>query len=623
MVSFLHFSTLPFLIYKNNTITVRLAVIGQPSVLPVKIELWCYPNNEPTVVQMKKIMGFNKYSVFSGETLIDPSYNLQSYAFRVYLQEGDTKWVTSRKVSINEPLAHERFTVKLQESGSLWMRDQIFYQIFPDRFASSKIPDEEFDKQMDTTPENLLYKRFNGDLKGIMNKLDYIQSLGCTGIYLNPITESTEVHGYDCNDFFKVDPHFGTNEEFVELINEVHKRNMKVIISLPINHVGEDHPLYDVKDLTGKGACHHEDSPYRSCFTFRDGQPVYWKKVPHLVKLDYASPYVQDMIYKGEDSVIKHYLKRPYQVDGYHIASAHMIGSNGSAKDNMIYLHDINKVAKSINPECYMVCEHYYDAKPWLCNPSQQGDSALNLFGFYKPMIQYLSGKDYYTREPIKYSAEDFKNFIERYHTGIAYDTLCCLFNLIGNHDTRRIATIFNNNPQLIRIALTMMYTWIGVPCIYYGDEIGLTGEKDHNSRIPMDWTNEKEVFKKLIVTLAKFRQENEVMTKGTLAITFAKDTIVVYERCYQENKSIVIINSGNNVTTVNLTENLINFKIQESLALEDESKTAEEEAKEKRGRYKLRGSLIMDNIRIMNVADLDANNSVRIGPTSALIIQV
>ncbi len=616
MVELLHFSCPPFLTYKDSTITVRLAARGKNSVPPVKIELWCFPNNEPAVVEMKPILTMDRWSIYTGETLLDQSYNKQSYAFRIYFPDGNVKWFTSRKISINEPLTHERFTVNLHESASLWMRDQMFYHIVPDRFASSGISDENFASQMDATDENTMSSRYHGDIKGIISKLDYIVSLGFTGIYLSPVTDSSDILGTRCRDFYRIQQDLGSEDDLIRLIEEIHGRGMKIILDLPVNHVGDDHPYFDTGDLTGCGACRHENSPYRKYFTFRNGKAVVWKDDQHLVKLDYACDDVQKMMYRGDDSVIKHYLKPPFSVDGLKLGAVQMLGANGSAQSNMFYLHEINREAKAVNPECYIVNEHNHDAKPWLCNPIQQEDSALNVCGFYKPMLQYLSGRDYYTGDKIKYSAEDFKNFIERYHSGIPHDKLCSLFNLIGNYDTCRIASMLNGNPQLIRVAIAMMYTWVGVPCIYYGDEIGLTGSKQLSYK-PMDWNNRKDVFKKLIVTLSKFRHENKVIIQGSLMITYANGGILVYERCYGRNKTIVIINSGNTVSTVDLTDNLESLKIQQLLADTDSQEKPPVSSK-----YSIKGSLMMDNIRIMSVLELDKNGKVRIGPTSALIIQ-
>jgi alpha-glucosidase len=617
MVEFLHFSCPPFLIYKNNAITVRIAVSDTKDSVPVKIELWCFPNNEPAVVEMTRILEQEDCSVYTGETLLDQSYNLQSYAFRIYFSDSTVIWLSSRKISRNEPLAHERFTVNLHESASLWMREQMFYQIVPDRFASDRVSDEIFATQFEPTDENFISARYHGSLAGIMSKLDYICSLGFTGIYLCPVTDTSGILGYKCRDYYSIQSDLGTEEDLIRLIEEIHRRGMKIILDLPVNHVGDDHPYYDVSDVTGHGACCHEDSPYRNYFTFRNGKAVVWKDDPHFVKLDYANRDVQDMMYRGTDSVIKHFLKPPYSVDGIKLGSVQMLGGNGTAQANMFHLHEINNEAKAVNSECYVVNEHNYDAKPWLCNPIQQEDSALNVCGFYKPMLQFLSGKDYYTGEKFKYSAEDFRNFIERYHSGIPHDKLCSLFNMIGNHDTCRIASVLNGNPQLIRVAITMMYTWIGVPCIYYGDEIGLTGERKQLSYKPMDWNNKKDIFRKLIVTLARFRHENKVIIRGSLEITYASGSVLIYERCYNRNKTIVVVNSGSTVSTVDLTENVKTLKIQQTLADADNHESTQVSRK-----YNVKGSLMMDNIRIMSIAELDKGNKTRIGPTSALIIQ-
>ncbi len=606
MVTFHHFSCPPYLLYRDNTITVRLAITGEKSALPTEIQLWCYPSNEPAVVPMIRILEKDSFAVFSGEAVLDPSYNQQSYTFRALFPDGSFLWIASKLESINEPLAQDRFTVSLHESDCLWMREEIFYRIEPGFFASHTANDQEFSAGTG-----------GGTFQGIAGKLDYVSSMGFTGICLGSVLPAATPGGSGCLDYRETDPALGSAEDLAALSGELHRRGMKLIADLQMNHVSADHPWFDRQDRTGSGACHHEDSPSRKFFTFRDGSPVYWHDDNNLLKLDYSCRELQEIMFRSPDSVVASFLRPPLSADGLCLRSAHMIGGHGSANGNMYYLHEIFAAARKINPASCIICEHQYDARPWLSSALQQEESALNICGFYMPMFQFLTGLDFRTGKKIKYRAEDFREFIDRYHSGISHDKLCSMLNVVSTRETGRIAGMLKGNPQLIRVALTMMYTWIGSPCVLYGDEIGMAGDSADGAPLVMDWKITRDLYRKLITTLARFRKDNQVITKGTLAITHASGTILVYERSFDLHRTIVIINSGNSVSSVDLTRNVESLRIQEELSSFDASRPAPV-----KNRYNVRGSLIMDNIRVMSIGELDSRNKVSIGPTSALIIQ-
>lgn len=619
MITFLHFPCQPFLTHQSEKIiNIKIAALGQASEQPLKVELWDYPNNEPAVTEMQQDLQTETFTIYSADIQNDPSCNLQSYVFRLHLPGNELKWLSSLKLSINEPLASERYNVNLNISSASWMQDQIFYQIFPDRFASSKVDDMDFALQYEPTPENLTKCRYQGDLKAIKNKISYLKKLGFTGIYLNPVLSSPSIHGFDVTDFSKVNPNLGTNDDLIELIKEVHEKQMKVILDLPAASVSSEYPMYDKKDETGCGACCHRDSPFRGCFTFNDGQAAACCFDSSQVKLNYASQKVQDMMYRDENSAIKKYLSAPYEADGLRLVGSHIIGSKGTSFDNHRYLKKIMRSAKDANPNCYIMGDHSYDARPWICLNENQEDGALNIQGFYKPMIQFLSGKDYYSQEDINYQGDDFKACIDRYHCGIPHDMLISMFNIIGNHDTHRIATLLRSNPQKIRLALTMMFTWVGIPCVYYGDEIGLTGGPYHEARLPMDWTSDKDVFKNLLLVLSKFRKNCECLRVGALRVTYGSGNMIIYERTYGWHKTIVIINRSNSITTADVNENLRDLNIQMKVMCNIMEKGPSCHIKPEND---IRNTIIMDNIRIMPYSELDKSGVIKIGPTSALII--
>lgn len=612
-LTYYHNYSYPFIQRINDSIKIRIAIESPGDIL--SIELLSLINNEATKTTMKYVTRTNNINIYETSLHIDFSNNIQKYIFKV-IHADDVLWISAIGITHSEPLLTDFFSLLYEPNIPEWYFEQQFYQIFPDRFASDKSTENNQFPDAKIIENDDIYSFFGGNLNGIKNKITYLKKLGVTAIYLNPICISNTNHHYDVKEYNKIDPRLGTDSDFQSLVDDLHKNNIKIILDAPINHVSNESIYYDESNNTSNGAANNSNSPYKKFFTFKDGKPIYWNNCKYLIKLNYGCKDVQKLIY-GKEGYLTHYLKKPFNIDGWRLDANHMIGKNGTANNNAHYCNKIYKSIKKVNKEAIIIGDHYHDAHNWLCGNIEQEDGAMNIQGFYKPLILFLTGKDF-SGCSVKYDATNLKFDICKYYQNIPQELQLSFFNQLGNHDTSRLATKLNNNPILIKMALTILYTWIGVPCLYYGDEIGFQGNSSLSSRNPMEWIKQNEKYVPIIKVLSEFRKRNKALMLGSFQITFANEKCFVYERCYKDQKIIVIVNKGNNVINVDLSYNLKGIKIANVMeCMQKDSSVKSCLLKPKMSH----DAIILDNIRIMPYSNLEDSTKINIGPLSVLII--
>ncbi|NWF64167.1 MAG: DUF3459 domain-containing protein [Chloroflexi bacterium] len=362
------------------------------------------------------------------------------------------------------PTPQAAATPKATQPKRDWWRTAVFYEIFVRSFY-------------DTDGNGI------GDFNGVAAKLDYLQELGVTAIWLMPIHPSPSYHGYDVLNYYAVNPQYGSMEDFKNLLAEAHKRDMRIIIDLVINHTSSQHPWFRDADT-------NLDSAYRNFYVWADspgagswhqGQNGYyygffWSGMPDL---NYTNPAVTDAMYKIND-----YWLNEIGVDGFRIdAVKHLIEQDGKLENTSLtheWLREYYKTYKAANPSAYTIGEVYGAGSSVV--KQYTGTELDHIFNFEMAagiMGSVNGGANSGITSAVKFAQMDTPDY--NYAT------------FLTNHDQNRVMSVFNGDVDKAKVASFLMLTLPGTPYIYYGEEIGMQGRKpDEDIRLPMQWNADK-----------------------------------------------------------------------------------------------------------------------------------
>ena len=406
-----------------------------------------------------------------------------------------------------------------------WVKDAIFYQIFPDRFCRSpKYSAVGKFVQWDSKPTRT--NMFGGNLAGITDKLKYIADLGATAIYLCPIFKSNSNHRYHTVDYFEIDPVLGTLKDFDNLIKKAHALGLRVILDGVFNHCSRG--FFQFNSLMELG----EDSPYVDWFHVHSwpihaysGKPNYecWWNYPALPKFNTDCADVREYLF----SVAEYWAKRG--IDGWRLDVPNEINDDS-------FWQEFRRRVKAINPEAYIVGEIWDNPERWL--KGDQFDGVMN-YPFRKAVMQYL-----FDENPISTG-----EFCEKVRSAFPENRFGVQMNLLGSHDTTRIASQPRTSPERIRLALALLFFTPGAPCIYYGDEIGMEGGKDPDCRRTFPWDQLKArkalPIYKFIRELTRMRRENPVLRDGKMEIVRNGDTFSVVRTLGRKKMTLAVTLTG------------------------------------------------------------------------------
>lgn len=388
-----------------------------------------------------------------------------------------------------------------------WVRETIFYQIFPERFANGD-PTNDPPGTQPWGAEPTTHNYFGGDLQGIINHLDYISSLGVNCLYLNPIFWSSSNHKYQARDYFKIDPHFGDEQVFKRLVDECHARGIRIILDGVFNHTGVDFFAFEDVKRNGKESRYAKWFNIYSFPVSSPRKPNYecWWNLGDLPKLMVHNPEVRQYLFE----VTEHWMK--FGSDGWRLDVPNEIPHS--------FWIEWRKLVKRLNPEAYIVGEIWDDGSPWL--QGDQFDGVMN-YRFRKACVEFFA------RRTTKASQFDRSLAVTRslYPEQVNY----AVQNLLGSHDTERFLTLCNGNKAAMKLAWLFQMTYIGAPMVYYGDEVGMTGGKDPGCRGTMIWDEDKQ-DRDLLNTMRYFisiRNDYSVFRSGTFETCLVDDTRNLY----------------------------------------------------------------------------------------------
>ena len=426
--------------------------------------------------------------------------------FFIVKKDGEVSYYSKKGLRPFPPVYSSRFTILPSLDAPSWISDASCYQIFPDRFfngdKSNDVKDGEYGfdgatvqaKSFDEEPEEFEKSRcldfYNGDLKGVEEKLDYLKKMGISLIYLNPIFQSRTVHRYDSVDFFNVDEKLGGNDALISLVRKAHENGIRIMLDISINHMGTDSKWYK-RALDGDEEC-------SSYFTHNeDGSIKYWNDVSTLADLDYHSEALRNLIYKGKDSAIRKFLRAPFDIDAWRLDVAPELARTKSSSLCLEVWREVRRCLKEEKRDLYLVGEGWDDSLKYL--EGDAWDSTMNYFGSSRVFRTLIGEEDRFLtqgwgfppKERKRISARDAVEAINSYLEQNPDQMNYFMMNLIDSHDTPRL----HNNRAVFRKGIYIgcviaSFMLPGMPSIYYGDENLMDGEMGsvEASRYPMCW---------------------------------------------------------------------------------------------------------------------------------------
>ena len=438
-----------------------------------------------------------------------------------------------------------------------WVKSAVFYQIFPDRFASSPRLKHQRGlkfKPWGTSPAEQGFH--GGDLLGIVDRLDYLSELGITALYLNPIFMSASNHGYHTYDYMTVDPLLGGDATFRELLDEAHRRSMRVVIDGVFNHTGRGFwPFHHILENGG-------DSPYIDWFIIHDWPlrpydnpeqlPINydaWWNIAALPKLNIKNPGVRDYLL----AVAKYWID--FGADGWRLDVPEEI-------NDPPFWQEFRRVVKTANPDAYIVGEIWQPAQEWL--RGDRFDAVMNYL-FSRAAIGFFAAEslrlDYkpggYMLAPLSASAfaKTVKEMLDLYPWPVTQVQL----NLIDSHDTARTRWIVGEDLSAVRLCTLFQMTMPGAPCVYYGDEIGLTGGPDPGSRAAFPWYDKSQWDEDLLEFTRRaiaLRHRHPVLSLGDFRALYASHEgghLYAFRRDLGAESAVVVFNAGHHKATIDL----------------------------------------------------------------------
>ena len=461
-----------------------------------------------------------------------------------------------------------------------WFKGGIMYQIFPDRFFKSGETLAEkgkwLHKDWHETPEFRPNEKgkilnndfFGGNFRGILKKLDYLQSLHVTVIYLNPIFRAFSNHRYDTGDYMQLDPMLGSEEDFSALVSECGKRGIRLILDGVFNHTGDDSRYFNKYGTYDEiGAYQSKDSKYYSWYNFRHFPDKYdsWWGIDVLPAVNENCPSYIDFI-TGENGVLRRWMK--YPLGGFRLDVADELPDEFVAK--------IRSAVKSANGDAVVIGEVWEDASNKIAYSTRrkyfQGeelDSVMN-YPLKDAIINFVvSGNTSLLRRTVGMLLDHYPKCV-----------LDSLMNILGTHDTVRVLTALGgvcayNKEEMavlklsaeqravaterLKIAAILLYTFFGVPCIYYGDEIGMEGYSDPFCRKPFAWDLIDEDILSHYRWLGELRSRYTAFRDGDYRELYHDDNCIVFERRKGKEAVITVANLGNNKYTLRFNGVLYN----------------------------------------------------------------
>jgi alpha-glucosidase len=472
----------------------------------------------------------------------------------ILIKEGNYRWLNAAGIFPYEVTSTNDFKVLAKPEFPQWVNESVFYQIFPDRFASSgkkrKAPSNFIRRDWDDLPKGkdptTGVELFGGDLLGVEEHLDHIVELGANGIYFTPFFPANSTHRYDASSFDHVDPLLGGDEAMFSLKKRAKKVGISIMGDLTTNHCGELHPwLIKAKKST------------RS----KEREFFYWdKEIPHgyvgwwglasLPKFNFSSDLLKKKLYAGKNSIVRKWLRPPYSMAGWRIDVGNMTGRYLEDDFNAEVILGIRQAMDETNPNAWLVAENADHFPADLNGLGWHG--TMNYNGFMRPVWGWLN------HDPeIKYgffgqptdipqvTAPQLIAAMTNFNAGIPWRNLVASMVLLDSHDTARFRNVVGGDRVRHLAGMALLLTYPGVPSIFAGDEIGLEGAWGEDSRRTMPWNHQDRWdldFLAQVKGLVRIRRTSDALAHGGLRFIYVTDDALGYLRESKTESLLILI---------------------------------------------------------------------------------
>jgi alpha-glucosidase len=516
-----------------------------------KIWVRLFHDGEPRAFQLKKGKSTAVESWWSVSVEI---FNPVTHYRFLLVDKGSYRWLNGEGVFHRDVVDREDFQIVAKPKYPDWIKHAIFYQIFPDRFATSgkkrELPSWAVPMDWDSRPTgrgpDVSTEFYGGDFEGVEAHLSHLEELGVNAIYFTPFFPAKSAHRYDASSFDHIDPLLGGDEAFFAFSKVAHEKGFRIMGDLTTNHCGLGHEWIQI-------ALKNPDAKERDFFywdkAIRHGY-VGWWGVASLPKLNYQSQLLREKMYLGSESIVKKWLKLPYSTDGWRIDVGNMTGRYLDEDLNQEVTRGVRKAVEETNPQAWLVAENADHSPADLDGFGWHG--TMNYVGFARPVWGWLSKSAKFADNfmglptPIpSFPAESMVEMMRSFAAGIPWRSLTASMLLLDSHDTARFRSVTGRDRARHIAGATMLLTYPGVPSIFAGDEIGLEGEWGEDSRRTIDWNHpdkwDQELFsefKKLIAV----RKKSDALSAGGLRWVEVTPNSIAYLRESQKESVLVFV---------------------------------------------------------------------------------
>ena len=543
----------------NEEVTFRFRVSNDVKLDRAMIRV--YHDGEPRLFEM---VAAHSDAVETWWSVLVPVQNpVMPYRF-LLIQGGNYSWLNAAGIFHYEVTSTNDFKILARPSFPQWISHSVFYQIFPDRFASSgkerKAPENFVRRKWDDLPKGkdptTGVELFGGDLLGVEEHLDHIVELGANGIYFTPFFPANSTHRYDASSFDHVDPLLGGDKAMFSLKAKTKKLGIAVMGDLTTNHCGRLHPWL-LKALKEK------KSKERAFFYWDKSIPhgyVGWWGLASLPKFNFSSDLLKRRLYSGKNSIVRKWLQAPYSMDGWRIDVGNMTGRYFEDDFNSEVVHGIRQAMDETNPDAWLVAENADHFPADLDGLGWHG--TMNYNGFMRPVWGWLNHnadvKYGFFGQPTdlpKVTGSELIAAMTNFNAGIPWRNLAASMLLLDSHDTARFRNVVGHDTLLHLAGMALLLTYPGVPSIFAGDEIGLEGAWGEDARRTIPWGDRDKWdlnFFEEVKCLVTIRRESEALAVGGLRFIHVTDDAIAFLReCRSETVLVVI---SRNATEINFS---------------------------------------------------------------------